>query len=169
MLSAASTSSTERLDTSSGGALQNVSTRLWGRNLFQMLEQADWVPRFLLPLRPYSGTGVADPWIEFHIPDSRDLAGLPQSILLRLSCHWLLTVVPDQVIKETVEFLGKHILLSHQAIAADLALPSREMGTRPDVSAIIPRSDAPDDDLVIYREKADRPTVDWILSLSKGR
>lgn len=169
MFSAASTSSTEKPDTSSSGALQNVSTRLWSRDLFQVLEQPDRISGFLLPLRPYSGTGVADPWIEFHIPDSRELASLPQAIVLRLSCHWLLTVVPDQVIKETMESLAKYLTLSHQPIAADHPLTSRQLGPRPAVVAVIPRSHDPEDDLVIYEEKADRATVDWILGLSKRR
>src|SRR5208337_4662173 len=129
----------------------------------------DRVTRFLVPLRSYSGTGAADPWIEFYMPGSTDLAELSVSILLRLACHWLLTFVPDQVIKETLESLGRKIVLSGEAFAVYPALTSEGRGAGPGVAAIIPRSDNPEDDLVIYEEKADRATINWILSLSKRR
>jgi hypothetical protein len=47
------------------------------------------------------------------------------------------------------------------------ALTSEKRGAGPRIAAIVPRSDNPEDDLVIYEEKADRATINWILSLTK--
>lgn len=94
---------------------------------------------------------------------------LSEPILLRLSCHYLLTLASDEAIKETMRSLLEKIVLSPQMLAAYRGLPGRRGAIGPEVAAVVPRSENPDDDLIIYEEKTDRATVDWILGLSKRK
>jgi hypothetical protein len=143
--------------------------RPWDRDLFQALDQADRLRGYLIPLHRYSGTGPEDPWIEFHVPDSSDIRDLSEPVFLRLSCHYLLTLASDEAIKETMRFLLEKIMLSPQLLATYRGFPGRRRAIGPEVAAVVPRSENPDDDLIIYEEKTDRATVDWILGLSKRR
>ncbi len=70
---------------------------------------------------------------------------------------------------ETLNFLGKNLPPSNEAIGGYHGLPIQGWEIQSGVAAIIPRSADPNDDLVVYEEKADRATIDWILRLSRRK
>jgi hypothetical protein len=142
--------------------------QLWDRNLFRELHDSGNLTRFLLPLRAYSGTGVEDPWIEFHIPGGTDVSAVPASIVMRITCHWLLTLATEETVSKTLRSLGSDILLSEREFSFRM-LTDQASGGGSSVAAVIPRTDDPEDDLVVYEEKAHQATVDWILDLNKRR
>ena len=46
---------------------------------------------------------------------------------------------------------------------------THEIMDRSVIVAVIKRCDNPDDDLVIYGEKPDRATIDWVMNLRKRK
>lgn len=53
----------------------------------------------------------------------------------------------------------------HKAIPTPLQSSNLLQDDRYSVSAVVSRSDNPDDDLIIYEEKPHRDTINWIKSL----
>ncbi len=168
--STASTSYTSRPDASSVGASLIGFTNPCTRNLFQVL---DWPIRppakhvVVMPL--YGGTGHDDLLLFVRTDGTPDITDVPESTLSRLACHWLLSQIPDSHIVEVARLLA-----ATRQSCAEGNYASR-LSSRPVsgpvagiTTGICPATDS-DEELILYDERPDRRTIQWILGLSKKK
>lgn len=138
----------------------------WTLDLFHLLDEGGGTRslRFVLPFQ--TGTGSDAPWIFFHVHGTSSLEDLPEVIWQRLNCHYIIACLPDVAIREIVDSLETS---KNRYIPPVKAISSAPPSTHPRITAVLPRTGDPDDDLVVYEEKAHRPTIDWILRLTKKK
>jgi len=165
-----STFSTLKQDAFSGGAFVQNFTTQWNLNLFRVLD----FPRppaggglVLTPL--YQGMGPNDPWIAFPANVTPDRTQRPEAILSRLACHWFVTQLSDADVLDLLTLCLERWRALHPPISIEFSPPALTGDNRFAVTAVIPRSANPDDDLVVYKEKADPKTVQWIQGLTKRK
>jgi hypothetical protein len=93
-------SSTNMLDVSSAGASNTDSMWLWGRDLFQVLED-DGGPRpeGIWPVH----SGPDDPSTQFHMPSYMVARDRERSTMLRRACSWMLWRLPDEAAYQIAE------------------------------------------------------------------
>jgi hypothetical protein len=103
------------------------------------------------------------------VQGTSDTTAFSELALSRLACHWLLTQLSDQDVLELLRLLGPkwhaHRHLMNFPLATIASTGEHQSST--DVATA--RSADAGEDLVVYKEKTDRKTVEWILGLSKKK
>jgi hypothetical protein len=77
----------------------------WGQDLFRILDRTNQETRWRFTGTLNSGTGPVDPTIEIHLTGTLDAAQVSELVLSHLACHYLLSLLPDRAIKETMDYL----------------------------------------------------------------
>jgi hypothetical protein len=117
----------------------------------------------------YGGTGHDDLLLFVRTDGTPDITDVPESTLSRLACHWLLSQIPDSRIVEVARLLAA---TWHSCADENYAkrLSSKTVsGPVASVTTGISRATDSDDELVLYDERPDRRTIQWILGLSKKK
>jgi hypothetical protein len=154
----------------SGGASSPDFTMQCSPSLFELLD-------FRLPpmeseplLTPlYRRMGPSDPWIAFPLNMTPDRTQSAESVLSRLACHWFVVQFSDADVMDLLDTCVRKWRVLHPQDSIDLSSQPSAVEGRVALTALVPRSDDPSDDLLVYKEKPDPKTVEWIKGLRKTK